>query len=123
MEKEIRCQACGRLLINKAVVYRNHGYDDYYCTIDCLKRNVFTENVMLGKKNNLSFEDLNGQKQRIDLKFVSKVEINQRFELYQNHESFSIQFWNYDVILGNYKISFETMKNIIEKLNDFFEKM
>ena len=78
---------------------------------------------MLGKKNNLAFEDLNGQKQRIDLKFVSKVEINQRFELYQNHESFSIQFWNYDVILGNCKISFETMKNIIEKLNDFFEKM
>lgn len=45
MEKEIRCQACRRLLTDKAVVYCNHGYADYYCTIDCLKSNVFQESV------------------------------------------------------------------------------
>lgn len=45
MEKEIRCQACNRSLTDKAVVYRNHGYEDYYCTIDCLKSKVFQENM------------------------------------------------------------------------------
>ena len=45
MEKEIRCQACNRSLTDKAVVYRNHGYEDYYCTIDCLKSKVFQESV------------------------------------------------------------------------------
>lgn len=45
MEKEIRCQACNRLLTNKVVVYRNHDYEDYYCTIDCLKSIVFQESV------------------------------------------------------------------------------
>lgn len=44
-KNEIRCQACDRLLTDKAVVYRNHGYADYYCTIDCLKSNVFQESV------------------------------------------------------------------------------
>ncbi|MCT6891629.1 MAG: hypothetical protein M3Z87_18560 [Lactobacillus sp.] len=45
MKKEIRCQACNRLLTDKAVVYRKHGYEDYYCTIDCLKSNVSQESV------------------------------------------------------------------------------
>ena len=45
MEKEIRCQACNRSLTDKAVVYRNHGYADYYCTMDCLKSRVFQEKV------------------------------------------------------------------------------
>lgn len=45
MEKRIKCQACNRSLTNKVVVYRNHGYEDYYCTIDCLKSKVFQENV------------------------------------------------------------------------------
>lgn len=44
-KKEIRCQACNRLLTDKVVVYRKHGYEDYYCTIDCLKSNVFQESV------------------------------------------------------------------------------
>lgn len=45
MENRIRCQACNRSLTDKAVVYRNHGYEDYYCTIDCLKSKVFQESV------------------------------------------------------------------------------
>ena len=44
-DKEIRCQACNRLLTDKVVVYRKHGYEDYYCTIDCLKSKVFQESV------------------------------------------------------------------------------
>ena len=44
-KKEIRCQACNHLLTDKVVVYRNHGYEDYYCTIDCLKSKVFQESV------------------------------------------------------------------------------
>lgn len=44
-DKEIRCQACNHLLTDKVVVYRKHGYEDYYCTIDCLKSNVFQESV------------------------------------------------------------------------------
>lgn len=45
MEKQNKCQACDRSLTDKAVVYRNHGYEDYYCTIDCLKSKVFQESV------------------------------------------------------------------------------
>lgn len=45
MKKEIRCQEGNRSLTDKAVVYRNHGYEDYYCTIDCLKSKVFQESV------------------------------------------------------------------------------
>ncbi|RMC50108.1 hypothetical protein F5ESL0263_03580 [Lactobacillus sp. ESL0263] len=45
MKKEIKCHACDRSLTDKVVVYRNHGYEDYYCTIDCLKSRVFQESV------------------------------------------------------------------------------
>ena len=64
----------------------------------------------------LYFENFNGEKEWIDLAFVSKVKVYQIDELYR------IEFWDDDHvgILGYYRISLETKNSVSEKLNRYF---
>lgn len=71
--------------------------------------------IMREKMTKLYFENFNGEKEWIDLAFVSRVKVYQIDELYK------IEFWGYhDTILGYYNISLETMNIISQKLNTFF---
>lgn len=113
MGKKVKCQACGRLLNDKAVTYRNHGYVDYYCTMDCLKSKVFQTNI--GEPTNLYFTDIDGQRQRIDLSLISSVEIHQL------HDFYWIRFAGFDVnIRCSYKIDYETLNRVTNKINRYF---
>lgn len=63
----------------------------------------------------LHFEDLNGEKEWIDLDFVSDV------KLYKCSKFYRIEFWGHSArILSYYKISNETMKTVSEKISKYF---
>lgn len=66
--------------------------------------------------NKLYFKDITGEKQWIDLSFVSVVKIYERDQFYR------IEFWDNDHvgILGYYRISLETKNSVSEKLNRYF---
>ena len=113
MEKKVKCQACGRLLSDKAVIYHNHGYEDYYCTIDCLKSKVFQTNI--GESTNLYFTDIDGQRQHIDLSLISSVAIHQL------HDFYWIRFAGFDVnIRDSYKVDYETLNRVSNKISRYF---
>lgn len=70
---------------------------------------------MREKMNKLYFKDITGEKQWIDLSFVSVVKIYERDQFYR------IEFWDDHVgILGYYRISLETKNSVSEKLNRYF---
>lgn len=63
----------------------------------------------------LHFQDLNGEKEWIDLDFVSDV------KLYKCNRFYRIEFWGHDArILSYYKISNETMKAVSGKISEYF---
>ena len=65
--------------------------------------------------NKLYFKDITGEKQWIDLSFVSVVKICERDQFY------SIQFCDANLKpLGYYRISLETKNSVSEKLNRYF---
>lgn len=63
----------------------------------------------------LYFEDLNGKQEWVDLDFVKNV------KLFKREEFCRIEFWDHDDgILGYFKINFETMKAVSEKIDKYF---